>query len=917
MDAYRRATSWMLCGLAVVCLPLPVWADAGDDQYAVAASHYAAQRWELAEQEFSTLVDDQAKHRRVPDALFFGGESLMQLRRYPDAMRRFNDLLSRNADYRHARQAMFRRGEAAHLAGDAAAAESYLQAFVDRHETDPLAAYALPYLAATKLKQGDREVAETIYQQSTKQFPQGPLAAESWLRLGVLRLERGELQSALLALTTLEQQFATSPLLTQAKYWQGMALAGNGDWAAASKQFKAALAAEPEGVWADNSLLGSIRAAAAVGQTERLRSLVANFRERFGDSDLTAEVDALELRHLLAGKDYAQVIESLRPRVSAAGSKSDLETQRMRLQLAMAYTANGQQDAALPLLEVLAAAGQQDVDLRGDALVALAAIHFDRESYPAAIESLEAYLATSPQGSHAARCLGQLAICLQKTRQREKAVASYKLLEAGHAFDPLFLATTQQLAETALRNGNEPWASSLFDRLADEKNPPNYIARGLAGQAWCKCLSKDVEASARTFQRLLDEYPDDPLAVEAALARAQLLQKMGRSEAAVQTYQIVTNKYPQHPQASQALLRVGQLLGELGRDEESEAALKQLLREYPDAAEVAEAHYSLAWIYLDSKDPSLAITHFETLQEKYPASRFWADATYRLAQRAFDRQEFEEAQRLADQLVATRSSDAPSGSSKVNVNMLGHALYIKGQVAVAQEAWDAVDAPLSRLLKEAATSQVRLPAEYWLSEAAYRRGEYDLAEQRFDALSRKIGGRDDAWLGMVPLRRGQLLARRKAWVEAAELARSIEVSYPQFAQRYEADYLLGRCLAAQAEFDEARRAYLRVTRAESDRGGRSETAAMAQWMIGETYLHQKDYESAIRAYLRVPPLYAYPRWQAAALLQAGKCHEYRTEWSQAIQLYERVQKEIPNTMFAGQVAERLQIARKQMVGPAS
>ena len=48
---------------------------------------------------------------------------------------------------------------------------------------------------------------------------------------------------------------------------------------------------------------------------------------------------------------------------------------------------------------------------------------------------------------------------------------------------------------------------------------------------------------------------------------------------------------------------------------------------------------------------------------------------------------------------------------------------------------------------------------------------------------------------------------------------------------------------------------------------------MAQWMIGESFFHQEKYAEALAEYLRVDDRYPFPRWQAAALLQAGKCHE--------------------------------------------
>ena len=126
-------------------------------------------------------------------------------------------------------------------------------------------------------------------------------------------------------------------------------------------------------------------------------------------------------------------------------------------------------------------------------------------------------------------------------------------------------------------------------------------------------------------------------------------------------------------------------------------------------------------------------------------------------------------------------------------------------------------------------------------------------------------------MAMVPLRQAQILVHQKQWDEAQKLAQPIAANFPDFEQQYEVDYVLGRCLAAEGKFDQAREAYGRVIR--SQLGGKTETAAMAQWMIGESYFHQKSYEAAIREYLRLEILYAFPTWQGGALLQAAKCHE--------------------------------------------
>ena len=224
-------------------------------------------------------------------------------------------------------------------------------------------------------------------------------------------------------------------------------------------------------------------------------------------------------------------------------------------------------------------------------------------------------------------------------------------------------------------------------------------------------------------------------------------------------------------------------------------------------------------------------------------------------------------------------------------------------MAVAEGKWDRVAAVMNQLVQESPDSPLRLPAEYWIAEAAYRQGHFDEAGKRFGALSGRIAGRKDDWLAMIPLAPAQTLAQKKQWADAQAIAGRIATDYPDFREQYEVDYLLGRASAAQADFTGARRFYLKVVR--SSTGGKTETAAMAQWMIGETYFHQENYPAALREYLRVEILYSYPRWQAAALLQAGKCQEALGHPKDAADLYARLIKLYSNTEFTEEATRRL------------
>jgi cellulose synthase operon protein C len=222
---------------------------------------------------------------------------------------------------------------------------------------------------------------------------------------------------------------------------------------------------------------------------------------------------------------------------------------------------------------------------------------------------------------------------------------------------------------------------------------------------------------------------------------------------------------------------------------------------------------------------------------------------------------------------------------------------------VAEEKWDDVRRGFETFVKEFPDSNDRLVADYWIADTFYRKAEYEDAGRRFDALAQQAQGRQESWLGMIALRRAQTFGHQKKWNEAYDLAAKIETQYPKFGQQYEADYLLGRCLHDRAELQAARAAFERVIK--SPQGAKTETAAMAQWWISEGYFHQKNYEAAIREYARLEYGYDYPKWQAAAALQAGKCHELQGERKEAERCYARVIKDFPDTRFAKEAAERL------------
>ncbi|MGH7138101.1 MAG: tetratricopeptide repeat protein, partial [Pirellulales bacterium] len=308
--------------------------------------------------------------------------------------------------------------------------------------------------------------------------------------------------------------------------------------------------------------------------------------------------------------------------------------------------------------------------------------------------------------------------------------------------------------------------------------------------------------------------------------------------------------------------------------------------------------YEWAWALREAGNAAKADEVFERLHEQKPHGRFWSDAVYRLAERAYEKKDFARAEQLVNELVGGESN-----GGELAGQVLPHVLYLQAQIAAAQNQWSRVPAPLERLIAEFSDNPIVPLAQYLIAEAAYREGQYDRAAELFRELAEAIPGRTDTWVAMVPLRRAQILAQQKEWHDALEIASQIETDFPDFEQEHEVDYVIGRCQANLGRFDDARAAYRRVVK--SAAGEKTDTAAKAQWMIGEAYFHQKNYEAALREYLRVEILYDYPTWQAAALFEAAKCHEHLGELKQAAELYEKLVKAYPDSPLAKDAAALL------------
>lgn len=871
----------------VLCGGRAAVAASAEDEFAVAAGHYAARRWDLAAEAFESFGRLFPDHALAGDARFYEAEALAQLGHFQKAALLLDDLIQDGRAGDRLRRAMFRRGEAAYLAQDSKSAARHLSEFCRAYPDDELLAYALPYLGEVHAAMGNHTQAETAYRAGLERFADGPLAVSCRRGLARALVAQGNLQEAQQLLHELAQSdqpgVAGGALLELAR----LAITQE-DFAAARQHCEHLLSGAAQG-----------------GPTARL--LLAHALHQLGE--LAAAIEQYE--HVLAGA-------------------TDQKIRKQAIYGCLRVAVERADHAEIERLSVEFLDSHGDSALARAVHAALGESRFAQDRHDQAIEAFRAALASGAEGAVAAQCRAGLAVSLAADGKLTEARDHLSLLRSDHPQHWDLAPTAYRVAELAYAAGARDVAAELFAEVAERASSPHLAAKALAGLAWARLRQEDLAGSAEAFEKLLEDHPDDPRAAEAGLLRAQILERRGEHDAALATYRRLREELAGEEVLPKALYLAARLHDRLQQASEARPLYERLIKEYPQHEHTASARYHLGWLLRNDGEPDAAFDAWQSIHDQGQQAPHWREATYLLAEKALERGDAQRAQRLVDRLVAAFEGDTISHgaaesdadvdagekvSGAPDASLYARTLLLAARLAMDRDDWKTARDFCKRLVDACPADPLHLPAQFWMAEAEYRLQRFAEAYDQFERLESAVDGRDereDAWIPFVPLRRAQILAHQNEWSRAREAAQQVIDRYADFPLRYHADYVVGRCLAAAGDFDAARQAYHRVI--ESESGGKSETAAMAQWMIGETYMHQQDYDTALRAYLRGEILFPYPEWQAHSLLQAGKCYELLGDWDKARATYGRLVDRFADSGLEQEARTRLNIVKRYTAG---
>jgi TolA-binding protein len=764
------------------------------------------------------------------------------------------------------------------------------------------------------------------------------LAPRASLALATLQLTRSRTDQALKLLAETIKRFPDSPLVPALRFRSAEALQKLNRLDQARQAFLQVAQGAPKDPWAADALVRAARLALDQGDDRSALELCLLFEKQFPDSNQLAPLRLVKARALRVARRPGEAVavleavlgvgeaEKSRGENPPSGKLSPADELAARYELALAYRAAGQEARAESILSGLAVSSKEMVG--ADARFLIGQKRVEEGKYAEAIEPLTQYLSASPQGDVAEHALAHLATAQLGSGHPDDAWRTLDTLAKQFPNSQALAATRVRMAEAALDSNQPARAVEQFQRVLDTagaRGPTDAtiktgedsldlslrqrVEAGLGRALWKDGKPADA---VKILAHYLEAWPDSPRAPSVALDHAGAMAASGQTDGALAAYAALAQRYPQSDEALRAKLARARLLSQSGHPDEAAELLEKILSDAGSSSKfkaIGETRDALlaeeGWTLIDARKPEQADRVFTTLMRDHPDSPHVLEARFNLAESANQAGNYAEVVRLLSPAVE-KKGEVPAGVER----LMPLILYRLGRAQVGLGDWKAAEAVLRRLIQEHSDAPHGREARFLCAEAALRQGRAAVAEPLLAALASGPTNSDDppGFIGLVRGRHVQSLVALKRWKEALAEAEALEKELrkddPAIA---ELEFARGRSLLGLGRPEDARTALQAVIKARQ--GG--DLAAQAHLLRGETFFHEDRFGEALREFLQVDVLYDAPRWQAAALLEAGKVYERLGQSKEAAETYEQSLSRLPEGPHAAEARARLGALRPQ------
>lgn len=811
------------------------------------------------------------------------GDTQLRLGQYAEALKNYDDALTRWPDRAETTPAYYGVGEANRLLGNYNEAAITLRLFVDKYWRSPLAPSAGVKAGDAFLALGKLNEAEAEYRRVMKDYLESPSAPYAQLGLGKIAFAQRDYptaRSAFQAAAVVFAQSAVGPvaelrvadtyraernfeeakrryngllgspevaIAREARYSLGVTLQADGKLPNAAAEFTRLSEEKDAGRWGDLSRLRLAEIRATAGDHPGAVALIRPILAGRPEPDVRDEASLLLGEALVRSQDAAGADTELTGLLKRAPDGP--YSLRASVLLGEARVAQMKAVEAVRLLAPLLARELTPED-RASVLTGLGEAQISARQEKEGVASLREVLDKYPAAPGAASAARTLLAFYQAAGQTAQANDLEQLIAAKYGGSSSGDDTVLAQADGAAAAGHFDDAQKLYAAVLQHRPDRARRLRARAGLAESlAALKKPAESSAQ-FAEMAKDTPGPGVLADAHYRAGRAWEKGGNSTAALAEYRAARSASPEPETAPNVLLGLGRLLSDAQKPGEAEAPLRELITKYPKSGAMPQALYELAWSLLDQGKGDAARPVFVRLTAEFPANALAADAAFRLGEQEYAAADYGGAATHYRLAAGSKSGVADRAAYK-----LGWSLRQSGDNAGAAAAFQqsvqlSPRGPLaleSRVRAGEALVQIEKDKEALAQFDAALKAEPATAADRDLLLQAKVGAATAYLMGG----NGE-----KALALASEAALPGNGWYGGRAQlvKAEAIFLKDGAKAALTEFSRGASLYSR----------HRDVAAEAWFRSAECYEKLGDVRSAQAAWQRVVDTYVGTDWAKRA-----------------------------------------------------
>ncbi len=354
--------------------------------------------------------------------------------------------------------------------------------------------------------------------------------------------------------------------IAEARFIQGLCLAGQEKHAQAAATFQRLLDSQPAYAAADRALFEMGLALSAAGKPDEAGRTFAHLVKRYPKSSYAADAWLELAEQRFGAEDWPAAADAYRAAIAAAGSSPELASLVEQARHKLGWT------------------------------------HVMRKDHPAAAETFGAQLAAAPDGplaADASALLGDALVSLGKPTDAAKALARAIADQEKLSSDAIRGLAFIRAAEAAATR--QDWQESLkIAELFLEASPDSPRApEARYAAAWAKQNLGRLDEALAEYRRIA-EGPRTELAARARLMEGEVLFEKREHKEAIKAFFKAAYGFGEqnapasfHPWQAQATYEAARCFEVLGQKDQAQKLYAELLERYPTSEHVATARKRL------------------------------------------------------------------------------------------------------------------------------------------------------------------------------------------------------------------------------------------------------------------------------------------------------------------------------------